>query len=48
MDSWMVCNNNPFDWISDWNKWKFKLFTVGYNAAYNKDNKNKRTLIRRP
>ena len=48
MDGWIVRYDNLFDWILYWNKWKSNLFTVGCRMEYNRDNKNKRTLIRRP
>lgn len=48
MNGWIIRNGNSFGWTSRWNKWIFNLFTVGYETAYNKDNKNKRISIRRP
>lgn len=48
MNGWIIHNDNSFDWTSRWNKWIFNLFTVGYDTAYNKDNKNKWISICRP
>lgn len=48
MNGWIVRNKNIFNWISSWNIWTFNPLMVGREEEYNKDNKIKRTSIRRP